>query len=203
MSSNRLALLVGAIGFLAAPGFAQKNEFSATFGRTFVSTQTIVNSTAPDPTIHFGADETIGLNYSRWLKRWGGFGLSGEVPIAFVIDQAIHTFQTVAPENYKALFIAPGARMNFFAGDSVSPWVSAGGGYGRFKEAGHLVFFGPNPGNTGTNTGVFQIGSGLDIFPWERWGIRFEFRDFYSGLPQLNVDTGRSRQHNYYVGGGF
>jgi len=33
-------------------------------------------------------------------------------------------------------------------------------------------------------------------------GGRFEARDFYSGTPALNVDTGRSRQHNYYVGVG-
>jgi hypothetical protein len=26
-----------------------------------------------------------------------------------------------------------------------------------------------------------------------------EARDFYSGVPDLNVNTGRSRQHNYYV----
>jgi len=33
-------------------------------------------------------------------------------------------------------------------------------------------------------------------------GARFEARDFYSGAPNLDVDTGRSRQRNYYVGVG-
>jgi hypothetical protein len=43
----------------------------------------------------------------------------------------------------------------------------------------------------------------VDIWVWHRWGVRFEARDFYSGAPDLNVDTGRSRQHNYYVGLGI
>ena len=34
------------------------------------------------------------------------------------------------------------------------------------------------------------------------FGVRGEVRDFYSGVPQLNVDTGKTRQHNYFVGGG-
>jgi hypothetical protein len=47
-----------------------------------------------------------------------------------------------------------------------------------------------------------QFGAGLDVWFWPRWGFRFEARDFYSGMPALNVDTGRSRMHNYYVGAG-
>jgi len=203
MSANRFALLVVAIILFSATGFAQQNEISATFGRTFVSTQTIQGSTAPDKSLHFGVEETASLNYSRFLKRWGGFGLSGELPISYVIDQDLHTYQNLTPENYNALFIAPSARLNVFTGDSVSPWVSAGAGYGRFKAAGHLNFYGPNPASTITNTSVIQFGAGLDIFPWQRWGFRFEARDFYSGVPTLgDINTGRSRQHNYYVGGG-
>jgi hypothetical protein len=49
---------------------------------------------------------------------------------------------------------------------------------------------------------VFSFGAGLDVWPFKRWGFRVEARDFYSGTPNLNVDVGRSRQHNYYVGGG-
>ena len=94
-------------------------------------------------------------------------------------------------------------RVNFFSRESVTPWVSAGGGYGGFRMSNKLVFFGSNPGKTSTNTGVFQIGAGLDVWPWQRWGIRLEARDFYSGVPDLNVTTVRSRQHNIYVGAGF
>jgi hypothetical protein len=93
--------------------------------------------------------------------------------------------------------------VNIFASDSVTPWVSAGGGYGRFRESSDLNFFNKNPGPTGTNTGVVQFGAGLDVWFWHSWGARFEARDFYSGAPALNVTTTNSRQHNYYVGAGI
>ena len=104
------------------------------------------------------------------------------------------------PKDIGALFLTPSIRMNIFSGDSVTPWLSAGGGYGRFREAPVLNYYGKNPGPTSSNTGVVQFGAGLDVWIWHSWGLRTEARDFYSGVPALNVDTGRSRQHNYYVG---
>jgi len=32
--------------------------------------------------------------------------------------------------------------------------------------------------------------------------LRGLVRNFYSGVPEVHVDTGKSRQHNYFVGGG-
>ena len=82
--------------------------------------------------------------------------------------------------------------------------MSAGDGYGRFRESSSLYYYyyGTNPGPTGTNTGVVQAGAGLDVWFWHHAGVRFAARDFYSGVPNLDVDTGRIRQHNYYVGVG-
>ena len=85
--------------------------------------------------------------------------------------------------------MTPSVRVNIFSGDSVTPWVSVGGGYGRFRESSTLNFYGPNPGPTGTNTGVVQFGAGLDVWFWHRWGARVEARDFYSGVP------GSERRH--------
>ena len=108
----------------------------------------------------------------------------------------------MTPKDIGALFVTPSVRVNIFSGDSVTPWVSAGAGYGRFRQAPVLTFGRPNPGPSGTNTSVIQFGAGLDTWFWPRWGARFEARDFWSGAPALNVNTGRSRQHNYYVGVG-
>ena len=47
-----------------------------------------------------------------------------------------------------------------------------------------------------------QFGFGLDVRVWKSFSIRGGVRDFWSGTPNLNVDTGKSRQHNYFVGGG-
>ena len=47
-----------------------------------------------------------------------------------------------------------------------------------------------------------QAGVGLDVKLSIDFSLRGEARDFWSGVPDLNVNTGKSRQHNIFVGGG-
>ena len=202
MSLKRLAVLIGCVAILIASASAQKNEISGTLGRVFVSSQAVKGANFFDPNVHFGNGLTIAGNYSRLLKTYGIFGISGEVSGAYSWDMDLNLSQNLIPEGYKSLFVTPAVRVNFFSGEGVTPWVSVGGGYGLFKQSHQLVFGGPNPGKTTTNTGVFQFGAGLDVWPWQKWGLRLEARDYYSGVPDLNVTTVRSRQHNIYVGGG-
>lgn len=203
MFAKRLLGLLVPLVILAPGAWSQVNEVSVTAGRTFVSTQTVLNSGLSfNPPLHFGNEETIGFNYSRLLKTKNIFGIRAELPVVIYPRMDLNTAVNAIPKDIGALFVTPSVRVNIFSRDSVTPWVSAGGGYGRFREAPSLNFYGPNPGPTGTNTGVFQVGAGLDVWFWPRWGFRFEARDFYSGEPALNVDTGRSRMHNYYVGAG-
>jgi hypothetical protein len=203
MSAKRLAVLVVPVLVLMSSAFAQVNELSITAGRTFVSTQTILNPNLQfDPHIHFANEETVEFNYGRLLKTYRIFGLYGEVPVAIYPRMDLHSPGGLTPKDIGALFVTPSVRVSIFSGDSVTPWVSAGAGYGRFRQAPVLTFDQPNPGPSGTNTSVIQFGAGLDAWFWQRWGARFEARDFWSGSPALNVDTGKSRQHNYYVGVG-
>jgi hypothetical protein len=203
MSAKRLAILVVSVLVLVGSAMAQVNEISITAGRTFVSTQTIANiPVGQDNHLHFGNEETVAFNYGRLLKSRKIFGLYAELPVAIYPRMDVHSFGGLTPKDIGALFVTPSVRLNVFSGDSVSPWVSAGGGYGRFREAPTLTFGLPNPGATGTNTGVIQFGAGMDVWFWQRWGARFEARDFYSGIPAYNVVTGKSRQHNFYVGAG-
>jgi hypothetical protein len=204
MSAKRLALLVVPVLFFVSVARAQMNELSITAGRSFVSTQTITNPNPGDldPRVHFGNEETVEFNYGRLLKTHKIFGLFAELPVAIYPRMDLNTYENRIPKDIGALFVAPSVRVNIFSGDSVTPWVSVGGGYARFREAPSLNFFGKNPGPTGTNTGVIQFGAGMDVWFWSRWGARFEARDFYSGKPALNVDTSNGRQHNYYVGVG-
>jgi hypothetical protein len=140
------------------------------------------------------------FNYGRLLKTHTIFGLYAELPVAIYPRMDVnYFFGTKTPKDIGALFVTPSVRLNIFSSDSVTPWVSVGGGYGRFRVAPVTLYETPNPGS-GSNTGVVQFGAGLDVWVWQRWGARLEARDFYSGAPTLNVDTGRSRQHNYYVG---
>jgi len=199
MSAKRLAVLVVPVLVLIASAVAQVNEVSITAGRTFVSTQTVPSTGRP---VHFGNEESVAFNYARLLKNFKIFGVYGELPVAIYPRMDLNYAFDKVPKDIGALFVTPSVRLNIFSGESVTPWVSVGGGYGRFREAPVLNFFGANPGPTGTNTGVVQFGAGLDVWFWHTWGGRFEARDFYSGTPALNVDTGRSRQHNYYVGVG-
>ena len=201
MSYQRLAILVVFVAVTVSSAFAQKNEASVTVGRTFVSTQTIENDpTSPNPHIHFGNEESVAFNYGRLLMTRGTVGFFGEVPVAIYPRMDLNTYLNQIPKDIGALFITPSLRVNFFSGQGLSPWLSVGGGYARFREAPKLNFFGDNPGPTGTNTGVVQFGIGFDVRLWQLWGIRMEARDFYSGLPDLNVSVRNSRQHNYYVG---
>jgi hypothetical protein len=197
MSAKRLAVLVVPVLVLVSSALAQVNEFAITAGRTFVSTQTVRSTGLP---VHFGNEETVAFNYARLLKSIKIFGIYAELPVAIYPRMDLNYNLNQVPKDIGALFVTPSVRVNLFSGEGVTPWVSVGGGYGRFREAPRLNFFGANPGPTGTNTGVVQFGAGLDVFPWHRWGARAEARDFYSGTPNINVDTGRSRQHNYYVG---
>ena len=195
MLAQRLAVLVAPVLFFVFSALAQVNELSITAGRTFVSTQTAANLP-----VHFGNEESLEFNYSRLLKSHAIFGLSAELPVAIYPRMDVnYNLGRQTPKDIGALFVTPSVRLNIFSGDSVSPWVSVGGGYGRFRVAPVTLYETPNPGS-GSNTGVVQFGAGLDVWVWHSWGARFEARDFYSGAPNLNVNTGRSRQHNYYVG---
>jgi hypothetical protein len=176
------------------------NQASVTLGRTFVSTTTVPATGLP---LHFGNPSSIAFNYSRLFKTRGILGLTAELPVAIYPRMNLNYNPGTNPKDIGALFVTPSLRVNFLPGESFTPWVSAGGGYGRFREAPVTLYENTNPGPTGTNTGVFQFGAGLDSWFWHRWGVRVEARDFYSGRPSLNsLETSSSRQHNYYVGVG-
>ena len=198
MSAKRLAVLVVPVLVLIASALAQVNEVSITAGRTFVSTQTVTTTGLP---VHFGNEESVAFNSARFLKSFKVFGLYAELPVAIYPRMDVNYHLGTTPKDIGALFVTPSVRVNIFSGESVTPWVSVGGGYGRFREAPVTLYENRNP-SSGSNTGVVQFGAGLDVWFWHTWGGRFEARDFYSGAPALNVDTGRSRQHNYYLGVG-
>jgi len=205
MSPNRFSIAIVAllIGFAANAG-AQRNELSAIIGRTFISDQGVKGVPSFDTNLRFGNGLSFEANLARRLK--GGEGIAAltvEIPVVYNRDEDIHYSVNVVPRQYSAIFITPSLRANLLPEAPFSPWLSLGGGYGHFSEDSKLEFFGDNPGRTGTSTGVFQFGGGVDVRVWRWLGVRAQVRDFYSGVPHFNVDTGRTRQHNYLVGGGI
>src|SRR6266566_4653166 len=116
MSPKRLAALIVCVMTLVSSAMAQPNEISATIGRTFVSSQRIEGANFNNPNVHFGNGLTIGGNYSRLLKTYGIFGISGEVPVAYAYDMDLNTGENLIPEGYQSFFVTPAVRVNFFSG---------------------------------------------------------------------------------------
>jgi len=184
-------------------GAAQKNEVSGILGRTFIADQGIQGAPSYDPNLRFGKGLTFEINYARRFMGTNLWSVAAEVPFVVNVDEDLHAAQNLIPQSFSSYFVTPAARVNLFPVTAVSPWVSFGGGFGHFSEGSKLVFGGVNPGKTGTTTGVLQAGVGLDVKLTRRFSVRGEARDFWSGVPNLNVTTGKSRQHNIFVGGGI
>jgi len=181
------------------------NEIGGILGRTFISDQGLKGATFFDPVIHSGNALSFNVEYGRRLFVAPIYAVSGEVVAMYNPDEDLNGGAygfAVVPSDYKQLFVTPAVRVNLFPTTAVSPWASFGGGFGHFSQGKILDYGGTNPGKS-TTTGVIQGGIGLDVKAWRKLSIRFEARDFWSGVPDFPLaSTGKSRQHNFFVGGG-
>jgi hypothetical protein len=200
MSLKHLSLSVLLAACTLVPhASAQKNELSGLLGRTFISDQGIIGGTFFDNNVHFGNGLTFEANYARRVLGAGITSISVEVPFVFNWDQELRSDAVEIPKSLKMYFLTPSARLNIFSESAVSPWVSFGGGFGHFSGGSTLS----GVPTDSTTTGALQAGVGLDVRVFHSFSVRGEARDFWSGVPQLNVDTGKSRQHNYFVAAGI
>jgi Outer membrane protein beta-barrel domain len=196
-----IAVLI-VMAFLASNATAQRNEIAGSIGRIFISDQGVLGADPTNPNIHFGNGLSYEANFSRRYLDIGLLSVNVEVPFVFTPTVKLNFGQNIVPKSFRSYFVTPAARVNFFPSTGFSPWVSIGGGFGHFGESSELEFGGTNPGQTGTTTGVFQAGFGLDVKILDKLKLRGEVRDFNSGVPQLNANTGKSRQHNIFAGAG-
>jgi hypothetical protein len=196
-----LAVIMSILGSSAAAQ-DEKNELTGVIGRIFISDQGIPGATNFNAFVRSGKGLTFEVNYARRFFGNPIYAVSGEVPAVFNLDEDLNSGNDVVPKDYKQIFVTPSARVNLFPGTAVSPWISFGAGFARFSENNTLLYGGPNPGSSSTS-GVIQGGFGLDVRVWHRFSARLDVRDFWSGTPNLPLaDTGKSRQNNYFVGGG-
>ena len=192
---------------LAASAVAQdeKNEVGGVLGRTFISNQGITGGADPNTIIASGKGLTFEVEYARRFIVTPVWALSGEAVVMVNKDEDINGGAygfAVVPPQYSEIFVTPGARLNLFPTTAVSPWVSFGAGFGHISENKNLIYGGANPGKS-TTSAVIQGGIGLDMKVWRKLSIRGEVRDFWSGEPDFPLaPTGKTRQHNYFVGGG-
>jgi hypothetical protein len=202
----RLALMWFAVMWLAAlpaKSFAQQNEIAGIFAHTFVSDQGAVGAAFNKQVVHFGNGFTFEASYARHVMGRGQTTLALEIPLVMNTDEDLSFASNVVPEGYRSYFLTPSLRATFLERDTISPWLSLGGGLTYFSPSATLVFGGTNPVSNGSASGALQVGVGFDVKVYRRIRLRTAVRDFYTGLPPLNVDTGRSRQHNYFVGVGL
>jgi hypothetical protein len=185
---------------------AEKNELGGILGRTFISDQGIKGASSFNPaTIQTGNGLSFEVEYARRFLLTPVFSLSGEALLMYNHDEDINdgTYSlSVVPPQYSELFVTPAARLSLFPTTAVSPWISLGAGFGHISQGSNLIYGGANPGKS-TTSGVVEGGVGLDVKVWRTLSIRGEVRDFWSGEPDFPLaPTGKSRQHNYFVGGG-
>ena len=184
----------------------KKNEIAGLAERDFASGHAITSPSLPpgftDNRVNIGKALAFQGNYGRRIRTSDLAAFTFEVPVVYLPDVDLLSSNDLVPEGYKALFITPGIRVNLFPNTLVSPWVSGGGGFGHFSTSKTGVFNVLKvPGHSST-TGVFQFGIGVDVKVWRSLKFRGEVRDFYSGVPDLNVVQGRTRMHNFVGGGG-
>jgi hypothetical protein len=199
-----IAILV-VVALTAAMASAQdeKNEVSGLLGRTFISAQPFQCSGCFDPNIRFGRGLSIEGSYARRILVAPIYAISAELPVLYNPDEDLHAGGTSpVPKDYSALFAAPSVRANLFPTTAFSLWGSVGGGVGHISQNGSTLYGAPNLGK-GTTSGVLQFGLGLDVRIKRRLFIRGEARDYWAGEPDFpQAPTGKSRQSNYFVGGG-
>ncbi len=199
------AAILAAVCLFAGLAVAQdeKNEVSAVVGRTFLSKQAIQGASFFDPFIRFGDGLSFEGGYSRRVILRQIYSVSGEVMALYNPDEDLHSGGPgLVPKDYSALFVTPGVRVNLFPTTSVSPWGSVGGGFGHITQNGVTIYGAPNTGKA-TTSGVMQFGFGLDVKLKTHLLIRGEARDYWAGEPDFPAaSTGKTRQHNFFAGGG-
>lgn len=181
-----LFLSVAVICCLALPALAQKNELAVTAGGYFPLSSSIDANTA----------FTIGGNYARRVASVPLVSLYVEIPVYGTFNSTANVANsTLFNPKYSALFFTPGLKLKLAPSFPISPYFVAGGGLARFHKTNTTT-------EDTTNTGVFDVGGGLDFKFFPYLSFRMEARDYYSGSPNLTVNfTGR--QHQLIASGGF
>jgi Outer membrane protein beta-barrel domain len=178
--SGFIVLLVMVSGHAAA----QKNDFGFTVGGYFAGSNPL----------DIGAAWALEAAYARRLLAIPLVSLSGELPWASSFQSSIPTLNGLRlARSYTSFFITPGVRLRVAPSFPVSPYISAGVGYGRF----HRQFF--NGTTSAEGSFAFDIGGGLDIKLLPFISLRGEIRDFNSSTLGLESLISGGRQNNIFL----
>ena len=141
----------------------------------------------------FGPAFSVEGAYAHRLANFKVASLHLEVPILFAPSRT--TDSILGSSDFSTFFLTPALKVKFLPSSGISPFISAGGGFDRFKE-----------GSTTANGGAFQVGGGLDFKTrLPLLGFRLEVRDFITGRPGILSFSAVSSDHvhNVFAGGGI
>ncbi|MFL6314022.1 MAG: hypothetical protein ACJ71W_18140 [Terriglobales bacterium] len=194
MARSRFAVLLVFL-LIASASFAQSNDVAVSFGGTFSPgaegpAQCEAILTCPVGIVSRSVDPGLSVEgtYAHRLANFRVVSLHLELPFMFSPTRKSEFLGS----NFSTFFFTPSLRLKFLPSSGVSPFVSAGGGLGRFKE-----------GSTSDNHGAFQVGGGLDFKTrLPLLGFRIETRDFIAGAPSFSTLT-NNHLNNLFVGGGI
>lgn len=194
MTRNRFAVLLVFL-LIASASFAQSNDVAVSFGGTFSPgaegpAQCEAIPTCPAGIVSRSVDPGFSVEgtYAHRLANFRVASLHLELPFMF---SPTRKSEFLGPD-FSTFFFTPSLRLKILPSSGVSPFVSAGGGLGRFKE-----------GPTSDNHGAFQVGGGLDFKTrLPLLGFRIEARDFVTGAPSFSSLT-NNHLNNLFVGGGI
>jgi len=194
MAGNRFAVLLVSL-FVASAAFAQSNDVAVSFGGAFSPgaegpAQCEALPSCPAGIVSRSVDPGISVEgaYAHRLANLRLASLHFELPVMF---SPTRKSEFLGP-GFSTFFFTPSLRLKFLPSSGVSPFVSAGGGLGRFKQ-----------GSTSDNHGAFQVGGGLDFKTrLPLLGFRIETRDFVTGAPSFSTLT-NNHLNNLFVGGGI
>lgn len=115
-----------------------------------------------------------------------------ELPVMAAPNRSSDPLDT---SSISAVFFTPSVKLKLAPSAGISPFFSAGGGFGHFSQA-----------SISDTKGAFQIGGGLDFKTrLPLLGFRIEARDFLTAPPNIPAFASVTNGHisNLFVGGGI
>jgi Outer membrane protein beta-barrel domain len=161
-----LLMLVAFTACFNSVAHAQANDLALTVGGYFEVSNPL----------NLGAAAALEGTFAHRIAHIPLFAVSAELPVAGSFSSSIPTVSGLTlAKSYTSLFITPGVRLRLAPSFPISPYVSAGLGYGHFNRK---LYGG---GTSSDSTLAFDIGGGLDVKVLPFISIRGEIRDFNSG----------------------
>ncbi len=120
------------LGFTIGGEFLPSNALAVASGN---GTKEIVNSSSM----------SLELNYGREVHSFRHSELWLDVPALVGPNHRLTNGNALLPTSNATFYVTPSARLAFPLGHALTPWISAGGGYGLFETSDRLFGGASNP----------------------------------------------------------